>query len=221
MRLFIASSALKEYDYDLIKTILIAKRYDFDGVQLYLTRKYLNNQYLENLKSAINNSNLEVIFHIPNKFDTLFIPAINYLLENRKKRVVIHYNGEKIPNIEGFDLYFENDVFGIDEAYYENLFRAIDERKNSCFVFDIARVFALESGKMEYDFANKILDRMKKDDIFHIIDLKFSSKEREDWIPFGDGILSKLKDKIKVMGNDTVFEYEDISNCIESFFKIL
>ncbi len=219
MKLFLASSALKKECYDLIRTIEIAQKYDFYGVQLYLADRFLNSHYVEAVASFLYETNLRTIVHLEDEFKDIYIQPTQKILSHTDNKIaLIHYKeAMQIPNIKGVQIGLENAISGYDEHYYSFLDATIKAKKLH-FAFDIPRLFGTTPRNMKVidNFISKTIQRMGASNIIHLIDIIRPGISRNLWCTLGCGIITPHLASILSFKGPIVLEYENLDMAIKS-----
>lgn len=219
MQIYLASSALKKECYDLIRTIEIAQKQSFSGVQLYLGDRFLNPHYVEAVVSFLNETNLQAIVHLQDEFKDIYIQPTQKILSHAdRKLALIHYKeGMQIPSIKGVQIGLENAISGYDEYYY-SLLDAIIRKKQLRFAFDIPRLFGSTPRDMNIidQFVREKVRTLNQNDVIHLIDQYVPGVSRRMWCSLGNGLMTPYVNEIISFTGAIVLEYEKLEMALES-----
>jgi len=224
---YLASSALKKENFDLLRTIEEAKNSGFDGVQLFINNQFSQEEYLKRTTEELKRSGLGLIVHLPNEVSPSDKNAAEYLVrEFPDARVLIHLlPATELPDIEGTLVGWENSMvgkFGPEQVGHIDEVKKVVKKDNTFFVFDFGRMLYLEEEGVGKEEALKFIrDEISnldpKKDIIHLSDKKsWVLKFRDSMCVLGDGVCGELLEDIYNYSGIVVFEHEDLQMALDS-----
>ena len=184
------------YD-NIFNQIEIAKKLNFDGIEIVLERE-TKKMFLEGKLEILKNERFIYTFHLDNNyniFDKKDFKELKDICRNIDSIAVLHLNCKKdlfesfikkVKKLKCQNIVVENLDHSIEEINY---FLEISDLN---LAFDISHAFSFNNKSKVFEFIEKSEKRIKH---FHLSDCKFFEHSH---LPLGNGILP-LKDIAKIL----------------------
>lgn len=167
MPIGVASSIVKDREFDLRETVRIADESGAGAVQLYVNNRAKDPEYFRRLSAALAETDMAIVVHLPNvkdlkESDIAFAENLEKNLPDKDIRTLIHYEDgmrmEEVPLVNGRPVGIENSETGsFDPAHVKDAY-LLARMVGSFFVFDHGRIMYADN----HNPPGKIISFIKK-----------------------------------------------------------